>query len=344
MDFLSMEPVTIPCSELIPGYHKLKGEGSHNISFDNLFFISWRHTDFTFLIPCIKELNAKDVIDIFEKWIKPTVGLPYEIITDQDVLFMSVTFQDWAKTVGVRHEAFSEYHPQTDGASERKNKTIIPMFATKKWEDGTNWVQVAPSVQIEVNTSISGSRGKSAWHILLGFDPKLGSTPLPIPIPIFSNPAKRFYKAAEYLTKAKIQQTQQAYKRRRASPAYPIGSQVMLSIKILPARYNSSKLSPKLMGPFNVNKELTFTQNVELDVSENPDLSNICPVFTIYLIKPFFPNPISFTGRQNTNLGNVDEKENRYEVERVMEYRSQPGTGLPQHKVRWKGYDYHQNE
>jgi len=77
MDFLSMEPVTIPCSELIPGYHKLKGEGSHNISFDKLLVISCRYTDFTFLIPCIKELNARDILDIFEKWIKPTVGLPY---------------------------------------------------------------------------------------------------------------------------------------------------------------------------------------------------------------------------------------------------------------------------
>jgi len=73
MDFLSIEPVTIPCSELIPSYHKLKGEGSHNISFGKLLVISCRHTDFTFLILCIKELNAMDLIDIFEKWIKPTV-------------------------------------------------------------------------------------------------------------------------------------------------------------------------------------------------------------------------------------------------------------------------------
>jgi len=96
-----------------------------------------------------------------------------------------------------------------------------------------------------VNSAVSGPRGKSSWHILLGFDPKLGSTPLPIPIPIFSNPAKRFYEAAENLTKAKIQQTQQGNKKRRASPAYPVRSQVMLSTKNLPARYNSSKLSPK---------------------------------------------------------------------------------------------------
>jgi len=245
MDFLNMEPVTIPYPELIPVYPKLKGEGPHNIFFDKLLVISCRHTDFTFLIPCVKELNAKDVIDIFEKWIKPTVGLPYEIITNQDILFMLATFQYWANSGGVRHKASSAYYPQTDGVSEKKNKTIISMFATKKLEDGRNWVQAAPSIQIEVNTAVSGPRGKSPWHILLGFDSKLGSTPLPIPIPIFSNPAKRFYEAAENLTKAKIQQTQQANKLTRESAAYPIGSQVMLSTKSLPARYNSSKLSRK---------------------------------------------------------------------------------------------------
>jgi len=118
----------------------------------------------------------------------------------------------------------------------------------------------------------------------------------------------------------------------------------MLSTQNLPAKYNSSKLSPKWIGPFKVTKELTFTQNVELDLSENPDLSNISTVFHTSLIKPYFTNPIKFTGREKTKLGPVDEKENRYEVERVMEYRSQPGTGLPQYKVRWKGYDYHQDE
>jgi len=40
LDFLSMEHFNIPCSELIPCYHKLKGEGSHNISFDKPLVIS----------------------------------------------------------------------------------------------------------------------------------------------------------------------------------------------------------------------------------------------------------------------------------------------------------------
>jgi len=157
---------------------------------------------------------------------------------------MSALFQDWANSVGVRHKASSAYHPQTDGASERKNKTIIPMFAAKKLEDGTNWVQAAPSVQIEVNTAISGPRGKSPEHMLLSFDPKLGSTALPIPVPIFSNPAKRFYEAAENLPKAKIQETHQANNKRRASPAYPAGFQSENLLSARSRKHSSMTINP----------------------------------------------------------------------------------------------------
>ena len=92
IDFLSIEPLTIPYSKLIPSYHKLKGEGSHNISFDKLLVSSCRHSDITFLIPCIKELNIGDIINIFEICNKPTVGLHYDIITDEDILFISPIF------------------------------------------------------------------------------------------------------------------------------------------------------------------------------------------------------------------------------------------------------------
>jgi len=85
---------------------------------------------------------------------------------------------------------------------------------------------------------------------------------------------------------------------------------VILSTKNLQARYNSSKVSPKWIGPFKVTKELTFTQNVELDLSENLDLSNISPVLHTSLIKPYFPNSIKFTGREKTKPGPVDKKEN----------------------------------
>jgi len=72
----------------------------------------------------------------------------------------------------------------------------------------------------------------------------------------------------------------------------------MLSTKNLLGSYNSCKLSPKQIELFKVINELIFTQNVELDLLENHDLSNISPVFNISLIKQYFPNPIRLRGEK----------------------------------------------
>ena len=63
-----------------------------------------RHSSYTYIRGCTREINAAGVIDIFEKHIKPTIGLPFSIVSDQDVLFMSAEFQDWLIKNGVRHK------------------------------------------------------------------------------------------------------------------------------------------------------------------------------------------------------------------------------------------------
>jgi hypothetical protein len=62
------------------------------------------------------------------------------------------TFQQWLNVNGIEHKVSSTYHPQTDGISERKNRTILPMFTIKKMVEGLNWVETTPIVQTEVNT------------------------------------------------------------------------------------------------------------------------------------------------------------------------------------------------
>src|SRR5438445_5804086 len=103
---------------------------------------------------------------------------------------MSTAFQDWLSKNGILHKASSAYHPGTDGASERKNKSIIPIFAAKKLESGMNWVSATPSVQTEVNRRISSSRHKSLFHTMYGFNPKVGPSILTHPIPVYSEPTQ----------------------------------------------------------------------------------------------------------------------------------------------------------
>jgi len=74
MDFLSMELVTIPCSELIPCNHKLKKQGLHNISIDKLLGISCKHTDFTSLYLPLKNLMLSKLLIFLRNRSNPLLG------------------------------------------------------------------------------------------------------------------------------------------------------------------------------------------------------------------------------------------------------------------------------
>ena len=40
-----------------------------------------RHSGYNYIIPCTGEINAAGVIDIVEQHIKPTIGLPFSIVS-----------------------------------------------------------------------------------------------------------------------------------------------------------------------------------------------------------------------------------------------------------------------
>ena len=52
------------------------------------------HSGYTYIIPCTAEINAVVGIYIFNKHIKPTMGLPFSIVSDPDIPFMSAEFPD----------------------------------------------------------------------------------------------------------------------------------------------------------------------------------------------------------------------------------------------------------
>ena len=66
------------------------------------------------------------------------------------------------------------------------------MFAAAHLE-GDDWITVAPKIQAEVNARQNKPRGESPCFTPYGFQPKLCSSELRHPIPISSDPAKRFH-------------------------------------------------------------------------------------------------------------------------------------------------------
>jgi hypothetical protein len=51
-------------------------------------------------------------------------GLPLEIISDRDKLFVSQFWKALHALTGVKLRMSTSYHPEMDGASERSNKTV----------------------------------------------------------------------------------------------------------------------------------------------------------------------------------------------------------------------------
>jgi len=294
-------------------------------------------TDYIFLIPCTSYITAKDVIEMWKQKVAPIVGLPHALISDQDPLFMSREFQEWLRTNGIEYKASSTYHPQTDGQSQRKNKTIIPMFIAEQAQ-GVNWVKAAPKIQTQVNARISEPRKNSPLFLIHRFNPKLAAAPRPHPISIYVSSTKLHYQLGKNLIEAKLTQITSANKNRRPAIPYDKGELVMVSTKNFPSHFNTNKLYYPWIGPVPVTKANNTRQTYTLDLLDYPELSKIIPTFHTSLIKPYQPNDDNkFPTRKLEQPGPV--REGRYEVEKVVEFRTKPKTRKRQYKVRWKGYN-----
>ena len=76
------------------------------------------------IVPTRTDLTAEELATLFFNHWYCENGLPLEIISDRDKLFMSRFWQALHAMMGVKLRMSSAYHPQTDGVSERMNKTI----------------------------------------------------------------------------------------------------------------------------------------------------------------------------------------------------------------------------
>ena len=88
MDLLFLKQLIVDCIKLIPGLKLSDKENPHFITLCKVLNIVDRHSGYTYIIPCTSAIDADSVIDLFERLMKPTVGLDLSIISDQDPLFM----------------------------------------------------------------------------------------------------------------------------------------------------------------------------------------------------------------------------------------------------------------
>ncbi len=300
--------------------------------------------------PTHNTLNAEECAYLFYNTVIRLHGWPGNIVSDRDPIFTSAFFKELCALTGTKQHMSSAFHPQSDGQTERANRTLEEILRHYVAPAQDDWDKILAAAEFAIN---------NAWHPSIDSIPFMlnhGQHPrTPFDIPLTRHvpgggrvpAAQRFHGSmSEHLARAKdalraAQSRQAKYANQsRRDMRYQIGDEVFLSTKHLALkvpRDGTPKLMPKWTGPFAVS-EVVNEVAYRLQLPANLKIHD---VFHVSLLKPFLsdgryqapPPPISVDG------------ELEYELECILNHRDhRVGRGsYRQYLVSWVNQGAHGN-
>ena len=287
--------------------------------FDYLFVVIDRLTSMVRLIPTTVKITASQLSWLFVNEVVKLHGVPESIVSDRDTKFTSIFWREIQRILGVKLLMSTAFHPQTDGATERANRSIGQILRSVVDNDQKNWAEKCPMVEFAINSSISATTGFAPFELNYGYIPVIGITGVEYTkyqgVKAFARQAQWNITAAhDAIIEQRVKQTHSANKSRRESPPYKIGDLVYLSTKNISfPKGRVRKLLPRFIGPFKVIAAHNDSSNVTLELPEDLRKRRIHPSFHTSLIRPYVSNDDTKFPKRNTKtlyeLENDDEAE-----------------------------------
>ncbi|KAG8720806.1 hypothetical protein FRC09_008934 [Ceratobasidium sp. 395] len=295
------------------------------------------------IIPTKQTYKSKDVAEIMYENVYKIHGIPRVIISDRDSLFTATFWSESNRLMGIQTRMSSAYHPETDGATERANKTIGSMIRQCIKGKQNDWVKYLPGIEYAMNASVLDTTGYSPFYLNYGR----------VPPAMVWQTESQFTGVRRYLVRqrealirahdaiigSRVKQTEQANKHRRAAD-FKVGDLVYLSSKNmrLPPRF-SRKLTPKFIGPHRIVQEVTKGTTYKVDLPSALSARGIHPVFHASLLRPHIPNDDrKFPGRSEEQIIVLDKEPEEWAVDRILTHA---GKGRDaEFKLLWKSGDY----
>lgn len=300
-----------------------------------------RLTKMIHLAPTMTTVDAPGTAKLFFDHVVRQHGMPLAIVSDRDPRFTSTFWKSLFELTGTRLAMSTANHPQTDGQTERANRTIEEMLRAYVHYSLTDWDQFLAGVEYAYNDSKQKSTGFTPFYLNYGRNPHTPLSLLQAHAAASGSPSAEEFisRAREALARAKTnlgiaqaRQEKEANSRRR-SDVFKVGDQVLVSTSAIspPGRPKvASKLQPQFYGPFAVE-------------------AVISPVaYRIALPAHIKAHPVIYIGalrRHKTDgrpqkgpppLGQDSDGEDLWEVEKILDYKEEDGVG--KYLVKWVGY------
>ncbi|GFV41352.1 transposon Tf2-6 polyprotein [Trichonephila clavipes] len=128
-------------------------------------------TDYSTRYAITKALPTAEVDEIAKFLLVEIVlryGAPRVIITDRGAVFRSRLVSSLVDLCNIDHRFTTAYHPQTNGLTERFNKTLADMLSMYVDVEQKNWDEILPFVTFAYNTAKQETTGFTPFYLLHG--------------------------------------------------------------------------------------------------------------------------------------------------------------------------------
>ncbi|GAA5918690.1 hypothetical protein JCM5296_000410 [Sporobolomyces johnsonii] len=312
---------------------------------DMLLVVTDRLTGYARLLPCRAKDRAKDIAELVWRGWFCLFGLPKRLVSDRDKRSLH-------NRLGLQLQMSTVFHPETDGRSERSNKTAIQVLRQFVARHQKDWVSFLATTEYAMNTAVNDSTGKSPFELVLGHTPSI----LPTPSPPSSLPAvelvladreDKIKDAREALAVAKVPQAEQANRRRSDDPSFAVGDLVLVDSADRRSRYKTrggdtraAKLFPRWDGPYPIVDAFHDTSTFRLAL---PPDDRAHPVFHSSKLKRYTPNDAALhPSREPPRPAPIDvEGQDEFEIEAIVDEKGRGRT--KRYLVKWRGYPESEN-
>ena len=287
--------------------------------YDSIMVMVDRLTKYAFMIPFKKTNYKADQFGfiLLNRLIKDH-GIPASITSDKDKFFTSNYWKTLMSAIGTKLKMSTAYHPETDGQTEKINQSMEIYFRHYVNCKQNNWVSFLPITQLAHNNKKSDTTGLTPFFANYGKHPELFHASKPGPnahraMVTVSDMTKLHEKMADAIIHSN-NKIETRINSKKMALQLKEGDKMYLFIKNFKTKRPNKKLDHIKIGPFLI-KKVKGPFDYELN---SPADAKIFPMFNIFLLEPANPNtPLATTFCYHT------EKENEYEVEKILRQNGQ---------------------
>ncbi|KAJ3011954.1 hypothetical protein NUW54_g2018 [Trametes sanguinea] len=141
-------------------------------TYDSITVIIDLLTGMVHLVPSRTNYTARQVAELVFDEVYKHHGMPRAIVSDRDSLFTSTFWTHLHRLVGVELRMSSAYHPESDGSTERANRTVAQMLRQCIGPTQRDWTIKLPVIEFAINLARSDTTGYAPFFLNTGRMPR----------------------------------------------------------------------------------------------------------------------------------------------------------------------------